>query len=116
MNEERNWINKGNYSISVTNFPSERANIFGDINVNVSEKLDKVIDELLAGKVIKTKDGNLSKRIGRELSKLRKKEILTISYDSKNQTSYIFLNKSPREVEKKKFGFGGSLRKLIFGR
>lgn len=84
--------------------------------IRAPEKLSKLIEELVRGKMVETENGNIAKSVGHQLKHLKTKGILKTAYNGHDKISYLWLEKIPREWEKKKQGgFGGCLYKLIFG-
>lgn len=83
--------------------------------VECQEEISEVIGSIMSGNLIKTSDGNLSRKVCNKLTKLRDDGLLCSGYDQKTGNSYIWLKKEPEDVNtRKKGGFGGRIWEIIF--
>ena len=76
--------------------------------ISVDKRIESLVSDLFTGKILSLSDGGLVQGISYHLRDLRKAGLLTIARDFDKKTTLIFLNHKPKEVEKKRFAFGGA--------
>jgi len=85
------------------------------VRIEVPQRLSKLIEELVKGRMIETRNGGITRSLGLQLKQLREDGTLRIAHDPRDGTSYVWLENIPRAWEKKRRGFGGTIWYLIFG-